>query len=91
MSDYDTIRCINFIRAETAAGRNPVKQLDTSLRTGKHCWNSDDYMRPTMPDDALLFFDFDQDQEDDTARQQTRFAHTQTKLLMTCSRCCSKI
>lgn len=60
LSDYDTVRCINYIRAEVAAGRFTVSALSDRTTSGRP-WQKDEYMHPTLPQDPLLFYDFDDD------------------------------
>lgn len=61
MDDYGIIRCVNFIRSEVAAGRDPRSALH-SISEQAPTWLSDDsYLRPVMQDDALLFYDYDTD------------------------------
>lgn len=59
LSDYDTIRCINYIRTEVAAGRHFVEALHGPTYDA-HPWQKDQYMHPAIPDDPLLFYDFDE-------------------------------
>lgn len=59
LSDYDTIRCINYIRTEVAAGRLSVEALNGQT-SDEHPWQKDQYMHPAIPDDPLLFYDFDE-------------------------------
>lgn len=58
LSDYDTIRCINYIRTEVAAGRLSAETLNDK-KASERPWQSDQYMHPLLPDDPLLFYDFD--------------------------------
>ncbi len=71
LDDYSTIRCINFIRSEGAAGRDPRPTLAEAAaapsQTGQP-WDDDRYLQPVLPEDALLFHDFDDD--DDTPGQE---------------------
>lgn len=54
LDDHDTIKCINYIRATVAAGGDPLPVL---LQGGTP-YNDDQYFRPVLEDDALLFQDF---------------------------------
>ncbi|KAL3139655.1 hypothetical protein ABBQ38_003972 [Trebouxia sp. C0009 RCD-2024] len=58
LSDYDTVRCINYIRTEVAAGRLSAAALNEE-KASERPWQSDQYMHPVLPDDPLLFYDFD--------------------------------
>lgn len=58
LSDYDTIRCINYIRTEVAAGRHSVEALKGQT-SSERPWQQDQYMHPALLDDPLLFHDFD--------------------------------
>ena len=58
LSDYDTIRCINYIRTEVAAGRLSVEALNGQI-SGERPWQQDQYMHPALPDDPMLFHEFD--------------------------------
>ncbi|DBB07799.1 hypothetical protein WJX82_004343 [Trebouxia sp. C0006] len=60
LTDYDTIRCVNFIRSEVAAGNSPLQAL-LHNSAAQRPWEKDEYMRPVLPDDPLLFYDFDED------------------------------
>jgi len=61
LTDYDTIRCVNFIRSEVAAGKSPLQALLRDNSAAQRPWEKDEYMRPVLPDDPLLFYDFDED------------------------------
>ena len=62
LSDYDMIRCINYIRAEVAAGHFSLAALNRQ-EGGAHSWQKDEYMHPAIQNDPLLFHDFDDDQQ----------------------------
>ena len=52
------IGCINFIRLEVAAGRDPRPAL-TSVRQGSPVpWADERYLQPVLPDDPLLCHDW---------------------------------
>ena len=68
LSDYDTIRCINFIRAEVAQGNSPLKVLLARGESADRPWEKDEYMHPVLPEDPLLFHDFDQDMAEEPHR-----------------------
>ena len=68
LSDYDTIRCINFIRAEVAEGRSPLQALLKGKANTARPWENDQYMRPVIPEDPLLFYDFDEDMNEEPHR-----------------------
>jgi hypothetical protein len=63
LQDYDTIRCVNYIRSEVAARRDPRPALSEAVSGGSACrpWADDRYLCPVLEDDALLFFDYDDD------------------------------
>jgi len=54
---YDSIRLVNYIRSEVALGKQPVLE--------RECWASDEFLKPILPDDPMLyrgeFPDSDQD------------------------------
>lgn len=56
LDEYGVIRCINFIRSEVAAGRDPRLQLASPAEPPP--WAADQYLQPVLPDDALLMHDF---------------------------------
>ncbi|KAF6259626.1 S-adenosyl-L-methionine-dependent methyltransferase [Scenedesmus sp. NREL 46B-D3] len=66
LDDYDTIRVINFIRREVAAGRDPLPALVASGQqqeeSGKP-WAGDEYLNPTLPDDPLITYDYEEQQQ----------------------------
>ncbi|KAK9823570.1 hypothetical protein WJX72_003898 [[Myrmecia] bisecta] len=67
LDDYSTIRCINFIRSEVAAGRDPLPALAEAAGApgqGARPWDDDKYLQPVLAEDALLFHDFG---DEDTA------------------------
>ncbi|KAL0040918.1 hypothetical protein WJX79_009981 [Trebouxia sp. C0005] len=70
LTDYDTIRCVNFIRNEVAAGNSPLQALLHDNSAAQRPWEKDEYMHPVLPDDPLLYFDF----EEDACAQQDRLA-----------------
>lgn len=62
MDDYNTIRCINYIRSEVVAQRDPLPALAVAAQSGgagPQPWEQDQYMKPALDDDALLFHDFE--------------------------------
>lgn len=78
LDDYGTIRVINFIRAEVAAGRDPRPALSTAAAGSSSAgteagaaapWSSDTFLQPVLADDPLLTYDFDDEQQ-----QQDRLA-----------------
>ena len=68
LSDYDTIRCINFIRTEVAEGRSPLQALLKGKTNIGQPWENDRYMRPVIAEDPLLFYDFDEDMREESHR-----------------------
>lgn len=65
LQDYEIICCVNYIRNEVAAGRNPVGALNAAAAASseQRPWADDRYLQPVLEDDALLFFDYDDDAE----------------------------
>lgn len=58
LDEYDIFRCINFIRRSVAEGTDPLPSL--AAGSSSSVWRgNDDYLKPVMEDDALLFFDYD--------------------------------
>jgi hypothetical protein len=69
LDDYDTIRVINFIRREVAAGRDPLPALVASgqqQQQQQECeakpWAGDEFLNPTLPDDPLITYDYEEQQ-----------------------------
>ena len=73
LDDYGTIRVINFIRSEVAAGRDPRPLLhaetassgdsgcgDASAKDRVRPWSPDTYLTPVVQDDPLLGYDYDE-------------------------------
>ncbi len=59
LDDYDTIRVVNFIRREVAAGMDPLPVL-----AGQHTtppWAADEFLAPVLPDDPLITYDYEQE------------------------------
>lgn len=74
LDDYGTIRVINFIRTEVAAGRDPRPALSAAAAAGSSSaaneaaaaaapWSGDTYLQPVLADDPLLTYDFDDEQQ----------------------------
>jgi hypothetical protein len=68
LDDYGTIRVINFIRREVAAGSDPLPALRAAAaaavagsRGAPWPWTSDEYLPPVIGDDPLLGYDYDDD------------------------------
>ena len=63
LDDYSTIRCVNYIRSEVLAQRDPRLALAASVASGGAAspkpWDGDQYMKPVLPDDPLLFHEYD--------------------------------
>ena len=68
LTDYDIIRCINYIRAEVAEGRSPLHYLLHERKLSDRPWEKDQYMHPVLPEDPMLFHDFDQDMTEEPHR-----------------------
>jgi hypothetical protein len=70
LDDYDTIRVINFIRREVAAGRDPLPALVASGQQQQQQgsdpaakpWAGDELLNPTLPDDPLITYDYEEQQ-----------------------------
>ena len=73
LSDYDTIRCINYIRAQVAAGRFSLETL-TGQASTQRPWQEDKYMHPFIPGDPLLFYDFDDNSAPDLDKYDAQCA-----------------
>ena len=65
LQEYDTIRCVNYIRKEVAAGRDPRSALTAAAAASSELrpWADDRYLQPVLEDDALLFFDYEDNAE----------------------------
>jgi hypothetical protein len=67
LDDYDTIRVINFIRREVAAGRDPLPALVASGQQQQEGaakpWAGDELLNPTLPDDPLITYDYEEQQQ----------------------------
>ena len=68
LDDHDTFRVINYVRSEVAAGRDPRPQLTAAAASADsgdphtpHPWSGDAYLVPVLPDDALMFYEFDEE------------------------------
>lgn len=66
LDDHDTFRVINYIRTEVAAGRDPRPALTAAAADtdAPRPWAGDSFLVPVLPDDALLFYEFDDDDEE---------------------------
>lgn len=66
LDDYDTIRVINFIRCEVAGGRDPLPALVASAQQQQGAaaapWAGDEYLTPSLQDDPLITYDYDEQQ-----------------------------
>jgi hypothetical protein len=66
LDDYDTIRVINFIRREVAAGRDPLPPLVASGQQQQGAakpWAGDEFLNPALPDDPLITYDYGEQQQ----------------------------
>lgn len=66
LDDHDTFRVVNHIRAEVKAGRDPRPGLAAAAAapaTAPRPWAGDAFLVPVLPDDAVLFYDFDDEEE----------------------------
>lgn len=63
LDDYSTIRCVNYIRSEVSAKRDPRPALAAAAQGGAaggpKPWDGDQYMKPVLDDDPLLFYEYD--------------------------------
>lgn len=62
MDHYDTLRVINWIRGEVAAGHNPRSALGATSTPAP--WANDRFLTPVLPDDELLFHDWEEEDAD---------------------------
>lgn len=59
-SEYDTLKVINYIRTEVAAGRDPKPALAASTPSDASVpWQDDSFLRPVLDNDELLFHDWE--------------------------------
>lgn len=70
LDDYNMIGCINFVRAEVAAGRDPRPAVMAAELGPKAPWAGDRYLQPVMAEDPLLFHDW-QDEAQPSATAET--------------------
>lgn len=65
LDDYEIIKIVNYIRSETAAGRDPRPVLDSAPEGGlDHApWAGEQYLQPVLQDDPLLTFEFGDEDE----------------------------
>lgn len=58
------MRLINYVRREVAAGRDPLPAVKAATgpgaAPGPNPWDGDDYLMPVLPEDPLLFHDYEQ-------------------------------
>lgn len=60
LDEYDIFRCINWIRQQVQAGVAPSQLLPALEAEGGVPWRGNDrFLKPTLEDDALLFYDYD--------------------------------
>jgi protein arginine N-methyltransferase 3 len=65
-SQYDTIKLINYIRAQAASGAPPaavVAELEAAAAAGERPWGGDAHLTPVLPDDELLLHEWESDDE----------------------------
>ncbi len=58
MDEYEVIKCINFIRTCVSQGKDPRSELAGAVSTPEKPWRDDKYLIPVLPDDAMLFHEF---------------------------------
>lgn len=78
LNEYDLIKIVNYIRTEVAASRDPRPRLQS--REIPAPWDSDEFLQPVLPNDALLMHDFDDQPDksggnDNTDRSATAFGN----------------
>ncbi|KAG5270132.1 hypothetical protein AALO_G00189090 [Alosa alosa] len=56
LDDYGYIKMINYIRSEKCTAEKLLQSSDNGVLP----WDSDDYMRPALPDDPLLQIDLEE-------------------------------
>lgn len=62
---YDTLRLINYIRSKRSMLEDPREVLERVEAGGPFPWDDDAYLVPVMENDAMLFHDWtDEDEED---------------------------
>lgn len=62
LTDYDCIKAVNFIRAEVAAGRDPLPALlgaRSITAPSEMPFAGDQWLTPVLEDDGLMFHDFE--------------------------------
>ncbi len=59
MREYDVIACINFIRAEVAAGQDPRPAVARAGRGAPAPWSGERFLQPALPNDPLLAYDWE--------------------------------
>lgn len=60
LDEYDIFRCINWIREQVKAGVKPMQLIQSLEAVDGVPWRgNDDYLKPTLEDDALLFHDYE--------------------------------
>mmetsp|Transcript_10611 Transcript_10611/g.26766 ORF Transcript_10611/g.26766 Transcript_10611/m.26766 type:complete len:561 (+) Transcript_10611:325-2007(+) len=57
LSDYECIKCVNFVRATVAAGEDPLPALRKT--EGPLPFADDRWLQPVLEDDGLMFYDFE--------------------------------
>lgn len=69
LGDHGTFQLINWVRAEVGAGRDPRPAVAAVRAAGAgdtpRPWDDARWLVPTLPDDALLFYDYDDDEEEE--------------------------
>ncbi|GAB4820494.1 hypothetical protein N2152v2_007540 [Parachlorella kessleri] len=57
LGQYDVIKLINYFRSEVQAGRNP----SAAVLAGGRAWDAEQYFQSVLPDDELLFHDWEEE------------------------------
>eukprot|EP00192_Tetraselmis_astigmatica_P003868 CAMPEP_0117670264 /NCGR_PEP_ID=MMETSP0804-20121206/12640_1 /TAXON_ID=1074897 /ORGANISM="Tetraselmis astigmatica, Strain CCMP880" /LENGTH=572 /DNA_ID=CAMNT_0005478511 /DNA_START=129 /DNA_END=1844 /DNA_ORIENTATION=+ len=55
LTDYDCIKCVNFIRAVVKEGSDPLPRLQAGEVS---CFADDKWLAPVLQDDGLMFYDY---------------------------------
>ena len=64
LSMYDTLRLINYIRSKRSMHEDPRDVLEGVEAGGPFPWDDDAYLVPVMENDAMLFHDWTDEEEE---------------------------
>ncbi|GAX80073.1 hypothetical protein CEUSTIGMA_g7511.t1 [Chlamydomonas eustigma] len=59
LEEYDIFRCINWIRSEVSKGVDPFQTL-AKPSTSSAWLGNDEYLTPQVPEDPMLFYDYEE-------------------------------